>query len=279
MLPSIVEKMPWTSDFTISHEHPGSVQVIDSSNGTDTCASVNAAFQKLIDIAIEKDIFSIIHGQHSEKFSIPGANYPVHIERFTTNLFGTCSRGAHMTAYVQTPEGIKIWVPRRSANVFTYPNMLDTTVAGGVKATDTPFECIIAEADEEASLPADLVKRDARPCGVLTYLGRSDRGSGGEQGLLTPDITYAYDLELSSDIIPKPHDDEVKEFYLWDVATVKAALLRGEFKTNCALIMVDFFMRHGIITADNEKDYVEIAMRMHRRLPFPTAPEDEDNGR
>jgi hypothetical protein len=32
--------------------------------------------------------------------------------------------------------------------------------------------------------------------------------------------------------------------------------------------MLDFFIRHGIISADNEEDFVEIRQRMHRRLPF-----------
>jgi hypothetical protein len=56
------------------------------------------------------------------------------------------------------------------------------------------------------------------------------------------------------------------------VDEVKEALSRAEFKTNSAVVMIDFFIRHGIITADNEKDYVEIVQRMHRRLPFPTVP-------
>ena len=57
-----------------------------------------------------------------------------------------------------------------------------------------------------------------------------------------------------------------------DVDEIQEALSRGEFKTNSAVVMLDFFIRHGIITSDNEKDYVEIMQRMHRRLPFPTAP-------
>lgn len=39
-----------------------------------------------------------------------------------------------MTAFVRSEEGIKIWVPRRSRHLVTYPDMLDTTVAGGLKA-------------------------------------------------------------------------------------------------------------------------------------------------
>jgi hypothetical protein len=34
--------------------------------------------------------------------------------------------------------------------------------------------------------------------------------------------------------------------------------------------LVDFLIRHGIITPENEPDFVEISMRLHRRLPFRT---------
>ncbi|KAL9085966.1 MAG: hypothetical protein Q9165_007328 [Trypethelium subeluteriae] len=270
MLPSTVEKMPWTSDFAIDHV-ARKVQVLDT--GSDPSVASISAFQKLIDSAIDQDIFSILHGQHSEMYRIIGANYPVRLERFASSLFGIISRGAHLTAYTRSTSGdIRIWVPRRSAHMFTYPGMLDSTVAGGVKAEDSPFDCIVHEADEEASLSEELVRRDAKSCGVLTYMGMSDPGSGGEQGLVCPDLVYTFDIELEDGVVPKPRDDEVQEFYLWDVETVKQAMLRSEFKPNCALVMIDFFIRHGIIREDNEEDFVEIATRLHRKMPIATAP-------
>jgi len=272
MLPEVVEKMPWTSDFKISHETPRTVQLLDSSEGKDTSAVCDAAFLKVVSAVIDNNIFAIVHGQHSELFQVIGSNYPVRIERFATPLFGIVSRGAHLTAYTQTPTGMKIWVPRRSAQVKTYPNLLDTTVAGGVRAGESPFETIVHEADEEASLPADLVRRDAYSCGVLTYMSTTSKDFGGEHGLVIPDTVYIYDIELIEEVVPKPRDDEVKEFYLMSVDEVKKALAAAEFKTNCAVVMIDFFIRHGIITAENEKEFVEICMRMHRKLPFSTAP-------
>ena len=272
MLQSIVQKMPWTSDFEIDHDKRV-IQLVDPGSGSDTSVDCISAFQKVVDSAIDQDNFTLLHGQHSEMYRIVGANFPVRLERFASSLFGIISRGAHLTAYTLTASGdLQIWVPRRSAHMFTYPGMLDSTVAGGVKAEDSPFECIVHEADEEASLPEDLVRRQVKSCGVLTYIGMSDPGSGGEQGLVCPDLLYVFDLELSEGVIPKPQDDEVQEFYLWDIERVKRALFRSEFKPNCALVMIDFFIRHGIIREDNENDYIEIATRLHRRLPFATAP-------
>ena len=107
--------------------------------------------------------------------------------------------------------------------------------------------------------------------GVLTYITLLERGQGEIGGLVKPDMVHVYDLEVGEDILPKPHDDEVKDFYLMMLDEAKTALLWKEFKTNSAAVMIDFFIRHGIITADNERDYTEISMRLHRTLPFPTA--------
>lgn len=91
-------------------------------------------------------------------------------------------------------------------------------------------------------------------------------------GLVKPEMVHVYDMEVAEDVVPKPHDDEVKEFYLMTPDETKKALFRQEFKTNSAAVMIDFFIRHGIITADNERDYPEMNMRLHRTLPFATAP-------
>jgi hypothetical protein len=78
-------------------------------------------------------------------------------------------------------------------------------------------------------------------------------------------------------MVCKQNDEEVKEFYLMTVNEVKESLARAEFKTNSALVMIDFFIRHGIITAENEQNYVEIIARLHRRLPLPTTSQQNYN--
>lgn len=91
---------------------------------------------------------------------------------------------------------------------------------------------------------------------------------------------YLYDLEVSPDTVLAPQDDEVEAFHLWDMAQVKRALFAGEFKTNCTLVLIDFFVRHGVITEDDTAgpggggatDYLEILTRLRRKLPVPTSP-------
>lgn len=268
MLPEIVQKMPWTSDFAIYH----SARTVHL---TVAPASCTAALSKLIQRAIDNDTFKVIHGQHSEPYPIIGANFPVSVERYASNLFGIVSRGAHLTAYTKGKDGeLKIWVPKRAAHLFTFPGCLDTTVAGGVAAGEGPFECIVREAEEEASLPEELVRKKAKAVGCITYVGIKDvknGGDSGEVGLFAPDCVYVFDLELDDGTVCKQNDEEVEKFMLMDVEDVKNALGRGEFKTNSALVMIDFFLRHGVIKEEEEKNYTEIMARLHRRLPLPTA--------
>lgn len=260
--------MPWPTQFRIDHQKL-TVHIEEPSAGQDPSASVIAAFKAAIDVAIAKDVFRCLGGRHSEPYSIPGAPYPVHFERFAASLFGITTRGAHLTAYTFVDEKLMIWVPRRSQKVGTWKGMLDSTVAGGVAANETPFENIVREAAEEASLSDELVRSHAKQVGVLTYMGLSQGENGWEKGMALPDMVCVYDLELPSHVIPRPCDEEVKEFQLMDIAELKQRMLAKEFKPNSAVIMLDFLIRHGLVTIETEKDYVELVQRMHRQLPFP----------
>ncbi|KAF2163219.1 hypothetical protein M409DRAFT_26265 [Zasmidium cellare ATCC 36951] len=273
MLPEIVHKMPWTQHFSISHEHPRKIRIFDRSKGKDTATAINAAFQEVVDICIERDLFHVICARHSEPFAIAGARYgsPVYVERFAASLFGITTRGAHLVAYSKTPEGeMKLWIQRRSAHLYTYPNMLDSAVAGGVKSGVSPFETIVQEADEEASLSKDFVRQHAKSKGVLSHMGLTGKGFPGEQGLVTPDYIYVFDIQLPPDVKPKPYDDEVDCFYCMSIDEIKKALFAGDFKPDSGAVIVDFLIRNSVITPENEKNFVEINMRLHRWLPFRT---------
>ncbi|KAI1279815.1 hypothetical protein F5Y07DRAFT_34201 [Xylaria sp. FL0933] len=288
--PETVAKMPWTSSFRVSHEHPRTVTVLDSSQGRDSATAFTAAFRELVNVLIEQDTFKLIAKTHSEPFTI--LSWPtrkeeggtgkgtVTMERFAAPLFGILLQGAHMIAYVRSRAteddcGVisGLWIPRRAKHLFSSPNMLDATVAGGIASGTTALETIIKEAGEEASLPAELVRTRVRSTGLLTYISSTDAIHGwlGESGLLCPGIVYIYDMELPEDVIPKPHDGEVSSYSLMSVGDVQAALLNNEFKPDAAVVVVDFLIRHGVITADNERNFVRINEHIHRRLPFRVA--------
>ncbi|KAI0455082.1 hypothetical protein F5B21DRAFT_472835 [Xylaria acuta] len=306
--PETVAKMPWTSSFKISHDHPRTVTVLDSSQGSDSAAAFTAAFQGLVDVCIAQDTFRLMAKKHSEPFTIlswptsrseggtggtgtgtgtrkgsAGAGAGVErvtMERFAAPLFGILLQGAHMIAYVRSratedDRGVisGLWIPRRAKHLFSSPNMLDATVAGGIAAGTSALETIVKEAGEEAALPPELVRTRVCSTGLLTYVSSTDaiHGWPGESGLLCPGIVYTYDMELPEDVVPKPHDGEVGSYNLMSVGDVQTALLNNEFKPDAAVVVVDFLIRHGVITAENERSFVEINEHIHRRLPFRVA--------
>ena len=217
--------------------------------------------------------FGVLDKWRDELYPVYGRNKELlfNVERSASPLLGVVTYGVHLTAYVRTKEGeIKIWTPRRARTKQTFGGLLDNAVAGGIASGEGPFESLVRECAEEASLQEELVRSKAKACGTVTYFHIRTEKAGGEARLLQPECQYVYDLELPEDVIPKPGDDEVEEFYLWSVDEVKGAMARGEFKPNCALVVLDFFVRHGVLTSENEKDYIEIVSRLHRRLEFPT---------
>lgn len=170
---------------------------------------------------------------------------------------------------------MRIYVPRRAATKQTFPSMLDNSVAGGITQGDGPRESLIRECMEEASLTPEQVT-DAKCVGAVTYFYQSGDGeAANEGGWLQPETQITYDLLLPPGIQPRPLDGEVEQFYLWTINQVKQHLAAGEFAPNCAIIMLDFFIRHGIITPENEPDFLEILPRLKRRLDFASPSYDQ----
>ena len=134
--------------------------------------------------------------------------------------------------------------------------------------------CLVRESAEEASLPSKLVEERAVAVGTVTYFHIRDERAGGETRLLQPECQYAYDMELREDdsefgkVEFEPNDDEVEAFELLSVEQVRDSMWRGEFKPNCAAVLLDFLIRHGVLHPGNETDYIEIAARLRRSLNF-----------
>lgn len=272
ILPSVVEVFRGLPDWEIN-DGDRSLTLLTGTNTEERTEAVT----KTTEAMKATEHFSILKGWRNEHYPVYGPNRETlfTIERSASALFGIVTFGCHMTAYTSTnKEGseekeMKIWVPQRSPTKQTYPGFLDNSVAGGIAAGESSFECLVRECQEEASLPEELVRKNLKSVGTVSYFHIRDRRAGGETRLLQPEVQYVYDLELAEDVIPKPSDDEVAEFNLMTVEEVKQALADGKFKPNCALVLLDFFVRHGILT-EKDPGYIEIVARLHRRLEFPT---------
>ncbi|MCJ1312220.1 hypothetical protein MMC25_005894 [Agyrium rufum] len=271
MLQDIVRKLPLIPELGLKVDHTKRT-VQPTGKEDDGPSSASKILEDFLLHVRHTGSIAVLKGWRNELYPVLGSAYGLKIERAASALFGIVTLGVHMTAYTMTSNGMSIWVPRRAKTKQTFASMLDNSVAGGISADETPFESLVREAAEEASLPEELVRNKAVACGTVSYLHVRDHRAGGEEGLIQPEIEYVYDLELPSSVVPKPCDFEVQEFYLWSTAEVLQAVKEGQFKPNCALVLVDFFVRHGILTAENEPDYVSISQRMHRMLPFPMTP-------
>ena len=271
LLEWVVEAMPWYGRWTVDY----ALKRVTPCPSKWKMTSQNEVIRGTLSRAKELKKFKVLNGWRNELYPILGhksdSEKNISVERAASPLFGINTYGVHMTVYTYTDKGMKIWVPRRAANKQTYGGMLDNTVAGGIATGETPIKCLIREASEEASLSDQLVRSNAKACGTVSYFHIRDDRAGGEAGLLQPECQYVYDMEVGPNVKPIPNDSEVQVFYLWSVEDVKRHLVMGEFKPNCALVLLDFFVRHGILNADNEKHYIEIVSRLHRKLPFPTA--------
>lgn len=256
------DKMPWTDSFMIDYK----LKRI-TVKGASTEA-INRAFEDVVNAAITAKTFPVLQGRHSEMYPIVGARQPITTERFTATLFGIAARGAYMTAYVYgIDRKLKIWVARRGT-VVTHPGMRDTTVAGGITDGHSPLKCIMEEAKVEASLPRKFVKKNVRSAGVITYVARAGKG-------VSPCMMFVYDLKLPIWRKPKPSNEEVAGFELMSVGQIMAAMFNGEFKANCTLVIIDFLIRHGFITPENEANYAKLVRALHRELPVPDSPDRE----
>jgi 8-oxo-dGTP pyrophosphatase MutT (NUDIX family) len=266
----VVEKMPWTSGWEIDHVN----KRVDLNPAGSTPSDLNKIIAQTLLKAKQDGVFRVLQGWRNELYPVLRSSREqeqVTMDRAGSPLFGIVTYGVHMTAYTKEDNSIKIWVPRRARHKQTYGGMLDNTVAGGIAAGEEPFECLVREAAEEASLPEDLIRSAARACGMISYFYLRDERAGGETGLFQPEVEFVFDLQVDSDIVPKPCDGEVEGFTLCTVDEIRIALAEGQFKPNCALVMLDFFIRHGFLTAENEEHYIEIVSRIHRKLPFFTA--------
>ena len=75
---------------------------------------------------------------------------------------------------------------------------------------------------------------------------------------------FCWDLELPEDFTPVNADSEISEFRLLPAADVMEIVdTTFDFKFNCNLVNIDFFIRHGIL-APEHPDYEEILKGLRR---------------
>ncbi len=151
------------------------------------------------------------------------------IERGAVRPLGIATLAVHLVG--QTSDG-RFWVQQRALNKPNDPGKWDTLMGGMVSAQDTIETALERETWEEAGLRiADLHN--------LRYGGRQSNcrpSSDGASGYMQEFIEW-YVATVPDGMTPVNQDGEVAQFVLMDTQELVAAMQRGEFTTEAALIM------------------------------------------
>ena len=162
------------------------------------------------------------------------------VDRGVLPALGIEATGVHVNGIVEGADGPCLWVARRAADKALDPGKLDHLVAGGVPAGLTPAETLVKEAEEEAAVPPELARR-AVHVGTISYAMERPEG-------LRRDRLHCYDLCLPAEFRPRPADGEVESFALWPLGRVVAAASETDsFKFNVNLVLIDLFLRRGLV--------------------------------
>ena len=181
------------------------------------------------------------------------------VERSAAPMFGIRQYGVHINGFTRVDGHLHLWTARRSCHKPEYPGRLDHLVAGGLAAGLSAYETALKECREEANVPPDLSRRVC-PVGLVSYHRAVRRNSSQV-------VLFVYDLELPPTFVPQNVDGEVAEFYLWPIEKVLDIVsTTQEFKTNCNLVIIDFFVRHGYLCPE-DPHYIDIIQGLKGLAP------------
>lgn len=173
-------------------------------------------------------------------------------------VFGLAQFATHLNGYVRSSNGVShVWIATRSATKTRWPSLLDSIAAGGLPAELSAMDNMIKEAQEEAGLDPEWTRDRLVPCGSYAY-------SLDERGGLKHNIMFFFDIELPRGMTPVNQDGEVEKFELWPVQDVLNCLWEEpeRFKPDVGVLLLDFFVRHGVLTADSFRDYEKLQLAL-----------------
>jgi 8-oxo-dGTP pyrophosphatase MutT (NUDIX family) len=225
---------------------------------TGDVATVSCAIAAVVDVLVAE---GRVPKWPSETFDVaPRWGIPpiFRLDRGAVPFFGTRAYGVHLNGYLREGNGLRVWVGRRSADKQIAPDKLDNLVAGGIGNGHGIEDTLVKEAEEEAAIPAGLIKK-AVPVGAVSYRMESPLG-------IRDDVLFVYDLETPPDFVPENRDGEIVDFELMPASEVLQRVREtSDFKVNVNLVMLDFAVRHGLLRPD-DPEYLDVATGLHRPL-------------
>ena len=172
------------------------------------------------------------------------------LDRGAVSFFGVRAYGVHLNGWRRVEGALHVWIGRRAPDKKVAPDRLDNLVAGGIGHEHGLEATLIKEADEEAAMPAELAGR-AVAVGAVCYRMEVEYG-------MRDDVLFLYDLEVPAEFTPRNQDGEIVEFRLMPAReAVERVRSTEDFKFNVNLVIIDFALRHGLVTAA-DPDYLDL---------------------
>jgi len=220
------------------------------------------AVSAAVDDVVERLVAArIVPRWRNEFFAVAprwGAPAQFRLDRGAVPFFGTRAYGVHLNGYRRDGDRLKLWIGRRAPDKQVAPDKLDNLVAGGIACEHGLVETLAKEAEEEAAIPHSLIAR-AVPVGAVSYRMETPLG-------VRDDVLFVYDLDVPADFVPHNTDGEIVAFTLMDADEVVARVRAGDdFKFNVNLVIADFALRHGLVTAA-DPDYLALVAGLHPPL-------------
>ncbi|XP_062546890.1 uncharacterized protein LOC134212764 [Armigeres subalbatus] len=248
-------------------KYPEVFCIKDAEQGKQNIVELNPAFRDYTERSEQVDrilqefrsqgIFVALKGWRNECFEVRSVfGSLMKMERSATSMFGVRNFGVTINGYIQHPlKGLCIWLQQRADTKQTWPGKWDNMVSGGLSVGHGIYETAVKEAAEEASIPEHLLN-NLVSAGCVSFFFESERG-------LFPNTEFVYDLELPEDFVPVNSDGEVQDFQMLPADECLERIYAPDFKTTSCPVVVDFMIRHGIITPENEKNFTQIVELLH----------------
>lgn len=248
-------------------KYPEVFCIKDAEQGKQNIVELNPAFRDYTERSQQVDrvlkefraqgVFVALKGWRNECYDVKSTTESLlKMDRSATCLFGVRNYGVEINGYVRHPtKGICIWLQQRSDTKQTWPGKWDNMVSGGLSVGYGIKETAIKEAAEEASIPSHLIK-NLVSAGCVSFFFESERG-------LFPNTEFVFDLELPEDFRPDNSDGEVQNFQLLPALECLERCFAPDFKTTSCPVVLDFMIRHGIITPENEVNFTQIVELLH----------------
>ncbi len=213
-------------------------------------AAITAALDEVVEVLVGE---GLIAKWRDEVFAITprwGEAPLFTLDRGAVSFFGVRAHGVHMNGYRRIRDRTWLWIGRRNPLKLVAPGKLDNLVAGGIGGGLGAMQTLVKEAGEEASIPAAVIAQ-AHATGAITYKMEVPQG-------LRDDVLFVYDLVVPDEFEPRNTDGEIDEFMLMEAREVLARVRdTDDFKFNVNLILIDFALRHGLLTPE-DPDYLAL---------------------